>query len=285
MGLAGSGHWVGIGRGQQIKRGELMQTVPNWNGDEVSFAKSKGGVLAFVDPLGGLLRGDAKMWPPPEIIQKLFKSGLQRHYPYEDREAIEMVLGYYCNLQSIHSEDAITWNVFGPLIYTTEATRVDFCTQLFHLIEPSLPSPQAVEISLWRRAPHPETFVSGGPEIDFFIQTPEVVVIGEAKWSSSEGTGQGKKKNKGQIQLRKEIFETLGPRIYAAGTTFVVLGIHLDEPVVQHKACQMNDVEILLRSVSWESVCSIKPHPTEDELPKYFKWKKEHTSRYRKKTL
>lgn len=268
-----------VGHERQAKCSDSVRTLLDWNGHEVALAESKGGVLAFADPFAGLLRGDVEVWPPPEVVQKLYKSRHQRSFQNEDLEAVKQRLGYYCDLQSIHSEDAITWNVFGPLIYAMEATRVEFCTQLFHLIEPSLPSPRVVDISLWRRAPHPETSVSGGPEIDIFIQTPNVVVIGEAKWLSSEGTGQGKKKDKGQIQLRKEIFATLGPRIYATETTFMVLGIHLGEPVVQHRVCQMDDVEILLRSVPWESVCSIIPHPAEGELPSYFKWKKENTSR------
>ena len=251
-----------------------MRTVRNWNGDKVAFAESKGGVLAFTDPLEGLLCGDVKVWPTPEILQKLYKSNHQDHYEDEDRQVVTQMMGYYCDLQSVNSEDAITWSVFGPLIYAEEAIRVKFCTKLFQMVDPSLRPPGTATISLWRRTPHPIELSMGGPEIDVLLQTPEVVILGEAKWKS--------KRDEEQIELRKRVFSRFGQRIYAAKTTFVVLGIHLDEPVVQRQECQVGDVEILMRNVSWENLCSIKPHPTGDELLKYFRWKRKMSSKKKK---
>ena len=248
-----------------------MRTDLNWNGDEVTFAESKRGTLAFTDPLVGLLRGDVKVWPTPEILQKLYKSNHQNDFEDEDLHVVTQMMGYYCDLQSVNSEDAITWSVFGPLIYAEEAIRVKFCTKLFQMVEPSLCPPGTATISLWRRTPHPIKLSMGGPEIDVLLQTPEVVILGEAKWKS--------KRDEEQIELRKRVFSRFGQRIYAEKTTFVVLGIHLDEPVVQHQECQVGDVEILMRNVSWEDLCSIKPHPAGDELLKYFRWKKKMSSK------
>ncbi|MDE0199655.1 MAG: hypothetical protein OXK78_15735 [Caldilineaceae bacterium] len=243
-----------------------MQTSCNWNGDDVILAKSKGGVLAFTEPLEGLLRGDVEVWPAPEILQKLYKSNHEAKYEGEDLSAVVRTMGYYCDLQSINSEDAITWSVFGPLIYAEEATRIKFCTNLFHMIEPSLCPPQVATISLWRRTPHPTKLSMGGPEIDVLLQTPAAVILGEAKWKSPT--------DEEQIELRKMVFSRFGQRIYAAGTTFIVLGIYLDKPLFQRQECRVGDVEILMRSVSWEDLCSINPHPAGDELPRYFRWKK-----------
>ena len=248
-----------------------MRTERNWNGDDVTFAESKGRVLAFVDPLKGLLRGDVRVWPPPEIFQKLYKSIHERDYEEEDLQVVTQMMGHYCDLQSVTSEDAITWSVFGPLIYAEEAIRVKFCTKLFQMVDPSLCPPGAATISLWRRTPHPKKLSMGGPEIDVHLQTPEVVILGEAKWKS--------KPDEEQIELRKMVFSRFGQRIYPAKATFVVLGIHLDEPVVQHQECQVGGAEILMRNVSWEDLCSIKPHPTGDELLKYFRWKKKVSSK------
>ena len=165
-----------------------MRTLRDWRGNDVTLAESAGGVLAFHDALAGLLRGEVPVWPPPEITQKLYASRQQRAYRDNDLEAVVQHLGYYCDLQSLHSEDAITWSVFGPIAYATEATRLEYCASLFQLIEPSLPQPSAGTICLWRRVPHPDTSGSGGPEVDVLIQTPEVVVVGEAKWMSAVGS-------------------------------------------------------------------------------------------------
>jgi len=153
-----------------------MRTLPDWRGGAVTLAESAGGVLAFTNALEGLLRGDVPVWPAPEITQKLYASRQQRAFRGNNLRAVVEHLGYYCDLQSIHSEDAITWNVFGPIIYAAEAARLEYCASLFRLIDPSLPRPSAATICLWRRVPHPDNFSAGGPEVDVFIQTPEVIL-------------------------------------------------------------------------------------------------------------
>ncbi len=262
-----------------------MRTLSDWNGVEICLAESKRGVLAFQDPLTGLLRDGVpeSEWPACEVAQKL-RSKSRHHTAYQgkDLDAVVKKCGYYCDLQSIHSEDAITWSVFGPLIYAAETTRTKFCEKLFRLIEPSLLPPKSVKIFLWKRVLHPDTGSrSNGPETDFLLETAKVVVLGEAKWLSSVGTGQGANRDKDQITLRKEFCEKRGRGVYPTATTFVVLGISLDDnnPVTRRGECQVGDAKILLRNVSWESVCNIKPHPAEEELPKYFQWKKKYSRR------
>ena len=210
-----------------------MKTVLDWNGNEVSLAESRVGRRAFIDPFAGLLRGGVKEGPPIEIIRKLSKSGHRSAFQGEDLDAVVEKLGYYCNLQSVNSEDAITWSVFGPLIYAPAKVRVEFCARLFQLIEAQLDPPQSAKLSLWHSVPHPETSEPGGPEFDFLIETPKVVVVGEAKWNSSLDVRQGMDKNKDQITIRKEFLEKHGRKTYPTVTTFVVLGVHLNEAVMQ----------------------------------------------------
>ena len=50
------------------------------------------------------------MWPTPEITQKFYASRQQSAFRGDDLGAVVEHLGYYCDLQSLHSEDAITWN-------------------------------------------------------------------------------------------------------------------------------------------------------------------------------
>lgn len=60
---------------------------------------------------------------------------------------------------------------------------------------------------------------------------------------------------------------------------FCLVGVYLNEAVVQPKSLRVDDSEILLRNVSWENICSITPHPVEKELPRYFQWKKKYSSK------
>lgn len=258
-----------------------MQTVPDWNDKEVLLAKSKGGKLAFVDPFRGLLLGGTVEEHPTEIKRKLSKSGRQNAFQGEDLDAVTGILGHYCDLQSVNSEDAMTWSVFGPLLCAPASVRTEFCARLFHLIEPRLDPPQSAQLSLWRRVPHPDTSGSGGPELDFLIETPRVVIIGEAKWNSSVGTHQGASGDKDQITIRKEFVEKHGRSFSPTVTTLVVLGVHLNEAVVKPEEYRLDDSEILFRNVPWEDICGITPHPAEEELPRYFRWKKMYSSKKR----
>lgn len=250
-----------------------MRTTEDWSGREIELAESRRGVRAFVDPLGGLVRGGVSPWPSPEIVQKLYKSRNERSFSGEDYEAVTRVLGFYSDLQSIRSEDAITWSVFGPVGHAPEDVRVAFVSDLFRLVSADLPQPQQAEISLWRRIPHPDTLVSGGPEIDFMILTDSVLVLGEAKWLSSVGTKQGKNRDKDQIQLRSEFLAEYGLRLFPHASHYVVLGASLGEPVVPRTDLNADGKALLLRDCPWSRMCGLGVHPASAELPGYYAWK------------
>lgn len=86
----------------------------DWNGQPVRSFRSKGGVLALADPFSGVVRGDVRPWPPAELIQKAYKSEHGSAFGHEP-SLVEWSGRYYCDLQSLHCEDALTWSVFGTL--------------------------------------------------------------------------------------------------------------------------------------------------------------------------
>lgn len=155
-----------------------MKTIPDWNGHPIQIVKSRGGVIATAIPEENLVRTGISPWPPPEIVQKLYKSRQLRAFDDDNSMAATSALGFYTDLQSLHSEDAITWSVFGPLIYGDESTRRKFSANLFNELKLSILTNSPVSIWLWRRLPHPDNLVPGGPEIDFGIQTMDTLVLG-----------------------------------------------------------------------------------------------------------
>ena len=189
-----------ISRPMELKHTEML----DWNGRAVPVAHSKGGVKAVSHPYDNLVRTGIANWPPPEIVQKLYKSMQSRAFDGKDLDVATSGLGYYCDLQSLHSEDAITWSVFGTISRSPQNILETWLRDLFRLID--LPDSDCAnaEIFLWRRIPHPDTLVSGGPEIDVGITTSNTVILCEAKWLSGIGAAQGKARDKDQIQLRGE---------------------------------------------------------------------------------
>lgn len=132
-------------------------------------------------------------------------------------------LGFYCDLQSSRSEDAITWSVFGTLNYFPKGTHIQFVYSLLDNIGEKMRVNDCI-IQLWTQIAHQNTLVSGGPELDFRIVCDRLVLFGEAKWMSKVAEGQGKKRNKDQLQLRQEFLQKYGKKIFPkAHTSFALL--------------------------------------------------------------
>ncbi len=174
-----------------------------------------------------MLRPAGAPWPPPELIQKLYESKhLSAFTPGE--EVLTKTFGFYSDLQSLHSEDAITWSVFGPIAYASPEQRKFFVRAFLELLEIPTKPISTANVWLWRRLPHPDNLVSGGPEIDFGVQTDDVFLLGEAKWMSKIGVGQGVGHDKDQIVLRREFCSKYGRRILPTCRRFVVTAIGID---------------------------------------------------------
>lgn len=247
--------------------------MKNWNQQEVEILTSKGGVIALANPYDNLVTTGVEPWPPAEVVQKLYQSRQTRAFSEEQKEKLKKFNGYYSDLQSIHSEDAITWSVFGTIAHAPNEKRNKFISELFQSLGLFSGVVKSSEIYLWRRIPHPDNLVPGGPEIDFGILTNDTLVLGEAKWKSSVGAAQGKNKDKDQIQLRAEFLQKYAPRLYPGVRHFVVLGVGFKKDVTENYSGKA----VRIIGTTWSEICSLEFHPNHDELQKYLAWKIENT--------
>lgn len=210
-------------------------------------------------PYDNLICTDCSPWPPAEIVQKLYQSRQTRAFERDELASCTSGIGYYCDLQSIHSEDAITWSVLGTVARSSKESLEAWLNELFsHLELPDIQTKNP-EIFLWRRIPHPDTLVPGGPEIDVGISTSNALILGEAKWLSGTGAAQGKKKDKDQIQLRGEFLKKYGTRLFPDRSHFVVLGISLHPDGFMDTTSE----GVTFRQTTWEEICSIPIDPPE----------------------
>src|SRR5687768_10138847 len=101
-----------------------MHRIDHWSGQgSIAVAESKSGVLIAVNPYDNLVTTNVTPWPAPEVLQKLYANGRFRGKTPEDDDAARRTLGHYSDLQSLNSEDAVTWSVIGPLIYGPPAWK------------------------------------------------------------------------------------------------------------------------------------------------------------------
>ena len=253
-----------------------MATIENWRDESVEVARSGGGVIALVTPWDNVIQTGVQPWPSPELIQKIYQSRQLRAFSGENNRLATATLGFYSDLQSIHSEDALTWSVFGPVIYAGPPAREAFVRELLNAIGVQGTATNA-HIWLWRRLPHPDTLVSAGPEIDFGVQTNDVFLLGEAKWRSPVGSAQGVNRDKDQVTLRREFCENYGRRLLPTVRHFVVLGVSWRGGITPRVESDSAGVCLYARDFTWAALSEMPSHPCRDELRRYLDWKVEHS--------
>jgi hypothetical protein len=207
----------------------MPEQVADWNGRPITIARSKKGVRAVCDFTDNLIREDRLPWPPPPVVQKLYESIHSRSFEGVELAACKQRLGFYSDIQSLNSEDAITWSYFGPFLAETSESRAAFLNWLLEEVGlAELAGGERCGIDLWRRIPHPDPPISpGGPELDVVLDGDQAVVFLEAKWRSKEGARQGRTGTKTQLELRRDFLGVIGPRVYG-DRGFVVCGDPVD---------------------------------------------------------
>jgi len=108
--------------------------LQDWNGRNVDAFRSRGGVWAFPDFADNVIKCEDLHWPPPELVQQLSQSQQLWAFLPEDQPHLTHGLGYYTDLQSINSEDAIQWSYFGPLLYGLPDQRGAFANWLLEYL-------------------------------------------------------------------------------------------------------------------------------------------------------
>ena len=128
----------------------------DWRGDEVEAAKSAGGVLALANVWENVIRPIGVPWPPPELIQKVYQSRQVRAFRASNSTIATKALGFYSDLQSLHSGGCDHVEPFRVVAYATPETRVNFVRALLGLIDIPSESISIANVWLWRRSsPHP----------------------------------------------------------------------------------------------------------------------------------
>lgn len=245
----------------------------DWNGRRIPYAETRGGVIAVTNPIHNLVGMEQERSIPSELIPKIHKSPHIRYFSGDERRRCKSSWGFYCDLQSMHSEDAITWSVFGTMARSTRTRKEAWLREFFEILNLSIAKVERSEIRLWHRLRHPDSIFLGGPEVDVLISTEDTLMLIEAKWLSPVDQNQGESGTKDQIQLRGEFLAKFGPRLFPPYFHYVVVGISLLEGTF----VDTTPKTVLFRSITWEVVCALRAHPLATELGKYYEWRKAHT--------
>ncbi len=242
--------------------------MEDWMEREIAVTRSKSGILILCDPYDNLISTGISPWPPPEIVQKLYKGRWELENQKDDNCVLSS-FDYNCDLKSINSEDAITWSVFGTVAHAPPEVRSQWLKDFFALLDLPTDGTEKSHLFLWRRIPHPITKVMSGPEVDLAIITEETVLICEMKWNSQASIHKTDEGNFDQLQLRQKFIDRLGPAIFPNQEIREV-------GLVYRRETEIGDVlekNPSLKFTTWDKVCSIKSHPLPAEVECYYSWK------------
>lgn len=249
--------------------------IEDWSGRSIRVEASHGGVLATADFANNLLpMGDCI---PPFLIQKLFDAKRDHCFEPSAQRVLTEKLGFYSDLQSINSEDAITASYFGLLAMASPETQTRFSNWLLERLNLSVRNSTCI-VDLWRRVPHPQSDGMGGPELDFILSGDRCQLVGETKWGSSEGRGQGIYKDKGQLELRVDYLQGLARRM-APCTAKVLLCIFESPNSFPNRPPSTS--EVLVEFMTWTDLAEFEEHPRAAEFSRYLAWKRQHLRRRR----
>jgi hypothetical protein len=257
-----------------------MDTIPGWRTDQVEVVRSPSGTIALVDYRDNFRVGHLEPWPPPEIAQKLFQSQKMDFFPPEGHAALQGCLGHYCDLQSINSEDALTWNVFGHAAHADPDRKALFARSV--LAQLGLEERgRTAQIWVWRRLPHPETLGGNGPELDFGISYGSTLVLGENKWHGSVSQGQGLLKDQDQIQIRMAFLKRAGRFLFPSVERFIVLGVSIAGDLLEAGTTQLDGLEVRSANLTWDSLVGGLDDQGHGDLQDYLSWKKTYGRAHR----
>jgi len=201
-----------------------------------------------------------------------------------DPEALSVLQeanGRCCFLQSMKSEDTVTWAAFGSCVPDEVLTSI--VDEAFG----SSPRSGGWQRFLWKRFVHPQTGRSqNGPEPDVVLFQPQSSYVVEAKWLSDLDDRQGRDGTLGQLALRATIARRESPDStrrgvlviapsaarypYARSGTFAeYFAVDGNEYAPKDRAA---DVEA--RARTWERIIDvIERHLGRVEVVDYLRWR------------
>lgn len=252
--------------------------IVGWNGQRIQGAWSPGGVFAALD------WRDLVLVPGDAISSKArVASAHLRDFSEEDQKRLTARDGRYSDVQSIRSEDTVTWSVFAvdaldgwaPVLLEGAFGRREYPGR-WHRV-------------LWRRLPHPETEkIDHGPEPDVLLEGEGVWCLAvEAKWLSDFGARQGQGGTTTQLEMRaasvakRAVPDRRGVLVVApspgcyppaqkAGSTFLR---HFVPEGAGYRA--RPEAELLqAQAVTWERIAElITERQPDSEVARYLRWR------------
>jgi hypothetical protein len=253
------------------------ESIIGWDGQRIAGARSRGGVFAARDWRHLVIS------PGPQIEAKA-RVPSRRATAFDDDVigCLCEVDGRYSNVQSLNSEDTVTWCTFG---------LVPADAWIPSLIETALGTPTSSgpwSATLWTRTRHPDTGLKvHGPEADVILRAPnDWHYVVEAKWLQDLDGTQGANRDVTQLDMRAGALDKSADPSHT-GVIVVVPGpdlypfAHRDgstfrryfEPSGRSYRALPAATEARATAITWEQIVEILEAPGLALYARYLRWR------------
>jgi hypothetical protein len=240
-------------------------------------------VLTFERWEDNVLRGDVSPWPPHALYDQVIGYVARRdHFDTDDAVALAAHLGgRISKVQSVNSEDAVTFSWFGTLAVASTSVRSAVVQWLYSRIGLATTASDPA-IDQWVRVFHPNAPGSSrGPELDARVDDANALIYVEAKWSAGIGTGRGSTGGvpDDQIVLRRDSLRN-DPLLRGDTRALAVLGVsETRTDVTKWDEGHTNERPVTVAWLTWDELAECPAHPFAGEFRRYLDWKRELVSR------
>lgn len=258
----------------------MTETMFGYDGREIRGARSRrSGVFAAYD------WKDMVVGSTTGAIQKKVREKADAelaNFPVGERRALSQVLGHYSRIQSIRSEDAVTWSVF-------QGNLDKWLSGLLDELFPGTAHPSAWGAEFWIRSPHPDTGnIVHGPEADAILHATGWRYVVEAKWLADIDGDQGTARAATQLDFRSYVARLDTGEERQSGVIVVTPRPNLYPPARNEKSVFRRYFEVDgeryrptgladeldARAVTWEEISQRLAQVTElGNVVKYLEWK------------
>lgn len=256
--------------------------TPNWKGRNIQVARSGehfNGRMAVLDFKDNLVAAAIPGFIPFPLLQKLARSVHEADYFGAARTAVTNRLGFYTDLQSLASEDALTFSYFSPIWLKGPMEVARFTDWLMRDLELPLRKTATANVEFWRRInPHAQTAGRNGSEFDWAVQSANLLLLSENEFCGTQASNLGINCDLSQVEMLREYVIKWGAAVHPSVERFVIL--YITQCALAQSAVQedlpIGRAWLHIRNLTWQHLSSYTGHPLGTEFGEYCDWRCTH---------
>lgn len=251
--------------------------VNDWNGKEIEVCYSANTqIFATLHPNQNIVSMRDNAFQSPELKRKYAISCEDSNF---GKSSIlsnrNWSLGYYCELQSILSPQAIAWSVFGSISHATSIVQRNWMMDFFSSINLEEPDVNDAQFFFWRKLLDAKKATKPSPEIDIMITTPNSLNMVLCYWNINASNTQTNLIKERILELDECLYE-MNPSHLANERTLNLIVI--DQNTHLQEADLQNQLNHKFSTTTWQTICNFKSHPSYREIQRYYDWKSKHSN-------